>query len=199
MQYQAIKIGDIIVSSPHADNGAIFNKTVILIIAHDKAGTSGVIVNRMISNIDGNSILKTLNLPIYKDLSLKVTLPVHFGGPVEPEKAIIIHSDDYISPIANSITNEILFSSDVRIITDILLNKGPNHKLMMLGYTAWTPGQLMEEIKDNSWLILPDLQKSSSLTKMQLIFQDENIYKWNNALKLAGINLGNYSISSGHA
>ena len=50
-EYKMIEPGDIIISSPYADTGIVFSKSVIYIISHDHTGTSGVIINKLIQNI----------------------------------------------------------------------------------------------------------------------------------------------------
>ena len=62
MQYKTIKSGDIIVSSPYMNKGLVFNKSVILIMSHDKNGTSGVIINKLLNNLNGDEIIKSLQM-----------------------------------------------------------------------------------------------------------------------------------------
>ena len=199
MKYQSIKAGDIIVSTPHAENGVVFHKSVILIISHDKKGTSGVMVNKLISNVDGETVLNAINLPALKRAEVAIKLSVYFGGPVEPEKGMIIHTNDYVGENSNRINSDLLISGDEKIITDIILENAPAKKLMILGYAGWSPGQLMEEIKDNDWIVLPDNNEENYNANLELIFSIENMYKWSSALKISGVSLSNYSSLSGHA
>jgi putative transcriptional regulator len=200
MEYKIIKAGDIIVSSPYAENGLIFHKSVILIISHDKTGTSGVLVNKLISKVDSNTILKTLNLPIIKGIDFPVNLSVYFGGPIEPEKGILIHSNDYIGQPIARVTEEISISADSKIIADILALQGPKHKMMVLGYAGWRPGQLMDEIKHDDWLVLTNKEEENlHSSNFNLIFGSDDLYKWNKALKLSGIHLSNYAHIPGNA
>ena len=164
MQYQTIKAGDIIASSPYAENGLLFHKSVILIISHDISGTSGVIVNKVISKVDSNTILKTLDLPSVQAIDFSIDLSVYFGGPVEPDKGILIHSSEYSSKAITKISPEISISADSRIIADILTEQGPTHKMMMLGYASWGPGQLIDEIKQDAWLVVPNNKESNFYT-----------------------------------
>jgi putative transcriptional regulator len=200
VEYQTIKAGDILVSSPFIENSLMFHNSVILIISHDKTGTSGVIVNKVISKVNSKVILKTLDLKDTKGQEFPLDISVYFGGPVDSERGVLLHSTDYVGEPMMQITAEIALSSDAKIIKDILGDKGPKHKILALGYAAWEPGQLMEEIKDNSWIILPNrLEDDSKSSNFKLIFECDNIYKWNNSLKNSGISLINYSNLSGNA
>lgn len=201
-KYQTIKAGDIIVSTPHASNGMIFDKSVVLILSHDKFGTSGVIINKVLNNLKGKEILSSLNLTgikrkakeIYKDSDL----PVCLGGPVEQDKGILIHSNDYKSKTRVKINSEIYVNTSVEIVEDILSGKGPEHKVMILGYASWEDGQLASEIKRNEWFVLPDFLKNNSMS-FNLVFIEDYLYKWEHALSLVGASINNYSSFAGRA
>ena len=56
------------------------------------------------------------------------------------------------------------------ILVDIARNKGPNNFFISLGYSGWGPGQLEEEIKNNSWINIEeetDLLFEKILKKME--------------------------------
>ncbi len=204
--YHTIKSGDIIVSSPSINKGLVFNKSVILIMSHDKNGSSGVIINKLLNVLDGDEILKSLQVSDTKirnnlKASDSVKLPIYFGGPFEQEKGIILHSNDYNVAPSIKVNSEILISTSSQIITDIVLDKGPIHKMLILGYSSWASGQLIAEIKRNDWLLLLDQGniKNQPSAAFQLLFLEDNLYRWNYALKLAGVNLTNYTSTVGNA
>lgn len=200
VKYQIIKAGDILISSPFVENSLMFHKSVILIISHNKSGTAGIIVNKHISKINSKVILNTIKLSKSKEMDFPLDISVYFGGPVDSERGIILHSTDYIGKPMIKVSKEISISSDVEIISDILENKGPKHKMLILGYAAWEPGQLVEEIRNNSWLILPNnIEEDEELFSHKLIFECDNANKWNSALKYSGISLRNYTNFSGNA
>lgn len=165
-KYQTIKAGDIIVSTPHMDKGMIFDKSIVLILSHDKFGTSGVIINKSLNKLKGNEILSSLNLAGIKKKSKQIAknsdLPVCLGGPVEQDKGIIIHGNDYKSKAIIKITSEIYVNTSVEIVEDILEGKGPEHRMMILGYATWEEGQLTAEIKRNDWFVLPESVKQNN-------------------------------------
>jgi putative transcriptional regulator len=173
--------GDVIVSSPSADTGIVFSKSVIYILSHDKAGTTGIIINKLLN----------------KEASNETKLPVYFGGPIEQEKGIILHSSDYSKNSLLTSNQDILVNIDTDIINDIITGKGPKHSILILGYSAWSPGQLVEEIKRNDWLL--PIKPLDKQMLYNLLFIEDSPYRWNTALGLAGINLGNYTNFAGHA
>ena len=204
LDYHEITTGDIIVSTPCISKGLVFDKAVILIISHDKNGTAGIILNKFLNNLNGDEILKSLqtgsiNNKTETDNST-INLPVYFGGPIEQEKGIILHSNDYKSIPSIKIASDIIISSNSKIITDIISNNGPIHKALILGYASWNTGQLIDEIKRDNWLLLPDQKtKNNSTAAFKLLFLEDYLYRWQYALKLAGVNLTNYTNKAGHA
>jgi putative transcriptional regulator len=204
LQYQKIKPGDIIVSSPHVDHGKIFSKSVIFIMSHDKTGTSGVICNKLMSKLDGQEILDSLQISkLAKEMKGQVnksaTLPVYFGGPVEQEKGIILHSSDYPSGSLMRITPKISASTNSEIVTDIAQGKGPKHTMLVLGYASWKDNQLMEEIQRNDWLLLLQNDEEESNDAFNLLFIEDYLYRWKKALELAGVELPGYINQIGNA
>lgn len=224
MSYINLKPGDLIISSPFTENDLIFHKSVILITTHDRNGTSGIVINKVIGKVNRNEIMKGLKLSFEQNLSLseqnllkEVSKPtlitnqqnnispekmsetstsninIIFGGPVDSEKGVILHSNDYINSPIIKISSELSISSDTKIILDILSNAGPKFVYMVLGFCAWQASQLVDEIKKNEWVILPLNTKSSNSENFELIFSQDHAYKWNKALKLAGISLGHYN------
>ena len=208
LKYQTIKAGDIIVSSPYVDKGMVFNKSVILIMLHDQNGTSGIIINKMLNVLKDEEIQNSLHLSksskndntiVKENNSTSNTLSVYFGGPIEQEKGIIIHNSGYKSSSVK-LSPGISISTSARILKDIISNNGPTHKMLVLGYSGWSSGQLMEEIKRNDWLLLLDKNKESDSDSIfKLLFLEDPLYRWNYALELSGIKDSTYLKYSGNA
>lgn len=192
MHYQTIKPGTIIATTPFTEAETMFNKAVILITEHDKNGTKGLIINKLINKIDSRTILKSLGVPEVKDLKTTINFPLHAGGPVEPDKGLILHSGEYTERVLLKINEEFSITADSRIIVDVLFDKGPIHKMMILGHAAWIAGQLEDEIKNDFWVVLPD-----DKSYLELVFSEDNTSKWDRAI--FGIATGNYSNIAGHA
>ena len=78
-----------------------------------------------------------------------------------------------------------------KIIEDIAKNIGPRKYFISLGYAGWAPGQLEQEIIDNSWIKINE--------KLDLIFDVEAEKKWEKAIKFTGIDFSKFSSLSGNA
>ncbi|CAN0596226.1 unnamed protein product, partial [Laminaria digitata] len=68
-----------------------FAKTVIYMCAHTEDGAMGLVVNKVMENIDFPDLLDQLGLspsPTGEDIR------VHFGGPVESGRGVGLHSAD---------------------------------------------------------------------------------------------------------
>lgn len=207
LKYKNIEPGDIIVSSPYTDKGIVFNKSVILIMSHDKNGTSGIIINKLLNKLSGKEILNSLQLSSSKGIVKKKdkvesssSLSVFFGGPLDQEKGIILHSEDYKNSPSIEIVPKIQISTSSQIIADIISSQGPIHKMLVLGYASWSAGQLMDEIKRDDWLILLEKAKQEMNDDIfKLIFVEDPLYRWQYALGLAGVGSINYLHGSGNA
>ena len=60
-----------------------------------------------------------------------------------------------------------------------------------LGYSGWGPGQLEDEIKQNSWINIKE--------ELDLLFDVESEKKWGKAIKKTGIDFTKFSTTSGNA
>ena len=69
-----------------------FVKTVIYMCAHTEDGAMGLVVNKVLEDIDFPDLLDQLDLspPFGGD-----DIRVHFGGPVESGRGFVLHSSDY--------------------------------------------------------------------------------------------------------
>ncbi len=195
-EYQIIEPGDIIISSPYADTGIIFSKSVIYIVSHDHTGTSGVIINKVLNKVDSQTITKVLNLE-NQDHKIIGSLPVYFGGPVEQEKGILLHSSDYNKNSLKCGDEEILINIDTEVFQDIVSGVGPLHNMFVLGHTSWAPNQLLAEIKRDDWLL--PVNNLSKREIYELVFLEEYHSRWSKALGMTGVTLSNYSNLAGNA
>ena len=178
----------LLVSMPLLDDPN-FSKTVILICQHNESGAMGIVVNRAISRSLGEIFLD-LSMPI-NDLSV-MTMPVYDGGPVQQEVGFVIHNGketDWDSSI--SISPSLCLTTSRDILVAMASGSGPEKAVLGLGYAGWGPGQLEEEIKNNSWFSAP--------ADAGIVFEESMANKWNDAAKLLGIDYLQLSSQVGHA
>jgi putative transcriptional regulator len=127
--------------------GSFFHRSVILICQHDAEGALGLVLNRATGNKVGEAVVA--NLPE----SLK-QMSLFLGGPVQPQVLSFLHSDSFL-PEANVLPNLSLGHS-----IDALVEAGdsysPSRQLKVFaGYAGWSPGQLDQEMKMDTWLTHP--------------------------------------------
>jgi len=150
--------------------GSFFHRTVLLICQHDDEGAFGLVLNRPTGNKVGDAL--TANLPD----TLK-TQGLFLGGPVQPQALSFLHSDSFL-PDANVMPNLNLDHS-----LDNLVELGgsfsPTQQIKVFaGYAGWSPGQLDDEMKRNTWLTHP--------ASLELVFHAKPEELWPLILKEKG-------------
>ncbi len=165
-----------------------FTHAVILICGHDKQGAMGLVLNRLIDSLTLQELLEQLNI---KMPLLKEEIPIHFGGPVEMGRGFILHSTDYLHKASVKIGDDIALTATVDILNEIASGHGPEKKILALGYTGWSAGQLEAELQQNSWLMVD--------ADLDLIFTKELELLWKQVLKKIGVDPELLSLELGHA
>ena len=165
-----------------------FEKTVTLICQHNENGALGVVINRT-TNLRVSEVLEQLSLPC--DGLDNPDMPVHFGGPVQIERGLILHDEagdwDSTLPVSDSLC----LTTSKDILEAIAKNSGPENCLLALGYAGWGDGQLEREISENAWLSGP--------ADNDIIFHTPIEERWPNAAKLLGVDIAMLSTGVGHA
>jgi len=169
--------GQLLVATPEMPDPR-FAETVLYMIKHDEHGAVGLVVNRPVARGPIADVLKSLGVET-EGAGGEITL--HYGGPVEPGKGFILHSDDYVLDSTTKIKDGIAVTTDSEILRALSLGKGPRRSLLALGYAGWAPGQLEAEIKANGWFSIP--------ADAELIFGADAEKKWDRALERRRIKL----------
>lgn len=81
--------------------------------------------------------------------------PVLFGGPVQLDRAFVLHKPAKPWQSTMLISAEIALTSSKDILESIGSDAAPQSMLVALGYAGWVPGQLDAEILQNAWLTVP--------------------------------------------
>jgi putative transcriptional regulator len=127
--------------------GSFFHRTVLLICQHDADGAFGLVLNRPTGNKVGDAL--TSNLPE----SIKAN-DLFLGGPVQPQALSYLHSDLFL-PDANVLPNLNLDHSLEDLVELADSFSATKEVKVFAGYAGWSPGQLDDEIKRDTWLIHP--------------------------------------------
>jgi putative transcriptional regulator len=134
--------GSILISDPFSDD-VYFGRSVVLICEHNDEGTFGFVLNNYID----------VDLHQLDDNFPNINARISFGGPVSKENLYYIHS---FSNITNTleIREGLYYGGDFDEITDRIKDaKNPNKEIrFFVGYSGWSPSQLDEEIKNESWI-----------------------------------------------
>jgi putative transcriptional regulator len=165
-----------------------FHESVIYVCGHDTQGAMGLIINKPITAMNFGDLVTQLNFsePVHK----KET-PIYYGGPVEMGRGFVLHSADYQSKLTVNLCDAFAITASLEILQEVAKGRGPQEKVLALGYAGWSQGQLEKEIMANSWLTL----KASP----DLVFHSPSATLWDQALSCLGINRHNMALHAGHA
>ena len=158
--------GQLLIATPSMGDPR-FERTVILMVRHDKDGAFGIVINRPIAERPFAELLGMLG---DKDAPVAGTVRIFAGGPVQPELGFVVHSADYRAPQTIAIDGRVAVTSSREILRDIGSGRGPAKSLFAFGYAGWAPGQLEGELKQQSWVIAPAEQK--------LVFDEDRDKVW---------------------
>ena len=188
MKHRYLK-GNIICALPQL-NDIFFSKSIIYLTHHNKDGAVGIVLNYKIMTIKAAELFKKLNIGnVSKNLETEFLF--HVGGPLNQNNGFILHSKDYESKNTMKVSKQVRLTCSTEIITDIAKNKGPKKFFISLGYSGWGPGQLENEIKQNSWINLNE--------ELDLLFEIDSEKKWKNALQKTGIDFSKLTNFFGNA
>ena len=181
-------VGKFLIAIPMLDEDDIFSRSVVYICSHTNRGAMGLIINKPLEKYTFSDLSLQLPLKSYEKLN---EVNLYTGGPVEKIRGMVLHSNDYIKDGTIEIANGIAVSSTNEIIADIAFDKGPDDKLVALGYSFWQPQQLENEILNNDWLVI-DSDK-------ELLFHTKDAEKWQRALDETGVRMDSFISVTGHS
>ena len=157
-----------------------FWHTVVLIGVHNtEEGAFGLVINRPL-NVELSEILEELGEPVVEERLPQVLA----GGPVEPNHGFVLfegggQEDD---ETALAVASEIMVSGSTETLADLARGKLGGRYHLCLGYSGWYPGQLEQEIENNSWLVAP--------LDTSIIFEVPLEERWHAALRSIGVDPG---------
>jgi putative transcriptional regulator len=165
-----------------------FSRTVTYLCEHTEQGAMGIVINRPME-IRLGEVMAQLDIETHDRTVLDA--PVYLGGPVQPERGFVLHSGDHSFDSTLAITPEISVTTSRDVLEAIAAGRGPEHRLIALGYAGWGGGQLEEEMGANAWLSGPADQ--------DIIFRMPAEARWLAAAQLLGVDLNLLSGEAGHA
>jgi putative transcriptional regulator len=123
-----------------------FRRTVVLLGEHGEDGAMGLVLNRV------SEVTVADAVPPIADLVGDGEL-VHVGGPVQPQAVVVLA--DFVEPHrAGALVLDTIgfLPGDVDDEADL----GELRSVRVYaGYSGWGPGQLEDELEEQSWVVLP--------------------------------------------
>ncbi|HXH03759.1 MAG TPA: YqgE/AlgH family protein [Candidatus Competibacteraceae bacterium] len=165
-----------------------FAQTVTYICEHDANGALGIVINRPLELTLGELLEHLGMTPIP---AAAQQLPVHYGGPVQPEQGFVLHSPVGHWDATLRLTDKLGITTSKDILQAVAESRGPAHLLVALGYAGWGPGQLERELAENTWLSGP--------ADPDIVFHTPWQQRWAAAAALLGVDLRLLSGDAGHA
>jgi putative transcriptional regulator len=152
-----------------------FEKAVIAMCVHDEAGALGIGLGRIIPRIGFHTLLRQLEI----DPGVAPDVPIHLGGPVEPQRGFILHTLDWAGEDSIEVSGRWALTATLDILRAIAEGRGPSRWVAALGYAGWGEGQLDREMPGHGWFATPGGDA--------LLYDCDVKSRWENAFKSAGI------------
>ncbi|RUP38969.1 YqgE/AlgH family protein [Gordonia sp. (in: high G+C Gram-positive bacteria)] len=143
-----IRAGTLLIASPSLTESS-FARTVVYVIEHDEGGSIGVVINQ-----PSHSAVHNL-LPRWSDLAANPKA-LFVGGPVKrdgalclgvAERGVDIHGVEGVMTVSGRVVLVDL-DTDPDEVAPLLVGVR-----IMAGYAGWGPGQLDDELGEDSWLV----------------------------------------------
>lgn len=171
--------GKLLIAMPNMGDPR-FEKAVVFMCAHDGDHAMGIIVNKRVEDLALTQLLEQLDIEPSTQAS---QTPVFFGGPVQTERGLVVHTLDYAVAATVAVTPNIGITATREILEDIggplTAQPPPDKYLLAIGHAGWGPGQLEQELAMNAWIHC-NVDES-------IIFKGAETPAWNNALKKLGV------------
>lgn len=152
-----------------------FSGSVVYVCDYSDEGATGVVIN------------KPSPLPVRKVLeSMQHRVPPYFaegyvlvGGPVQTDRGFLLHTPAGSWKSSLAVNNEIALTSSDDILAHLEDEAQVHKALLFMGYSGWSPGQLEQELADNSWLTVP--------ADLGIVFDLPHEARYDAAIKLLNI------------
>lgn len=165
-----------------------FHKSVTYICEHNDQGAMGLVINMPV-RITVNELLVQIEANKYDTSALKQR--VLAGGPVASDRGFVLHNSQAGWESSLALSDDIMITTSKDILHSLGGDQAPKQFMVALGYAGWSPGQLEEEILQNSWLNIP--------ADKEILFDTPIELRWQKAAEKLGIDPGHLSSDIGHA
>lgn len=173
--------GQLIAANPTNPHDHL-SESVILIASHNRLGTIGLQINRVMEDLGLEKVAETLGVEYQGPDTL------YFGGSSYVNKINIIHSSEWYGYGTVPLNDQISMTNDVSILAAISQGQGPNNFRACAGYWAWPAGLLDAQLDTRyqqthpagstyKWEIVP--------ATIETVFSDAGPMQWHQILDIA--------------
>jgi putative transcriptional regulator len=156
-----------------------FERAVIAMCAHDENGAIGIGIGHKRSGITFRGLVRQLDI----EPGDAPDRAVHHGGPVEPGRGFILHSEDWGGQdtlhVAGPDGPIFAMTGTIDVLRAIAEGRGPTQWVVALGYAGWGEGQLDEEMTRHGWF--------TGQATSEILFDTPTDERWAAAFKAEGI------------
>ena len=152
-----------------------FERAVIALAVHDENGAVGIGIGHVRAGMRFRQLLRQLDI----DPGDAPDCAVHHGGPVEPGRGFVLHSDDWGGQDTIAITGLGAMTGTIDVLKAIAEGRGPSRWLVSLGYAGWGAGQLDQEMPRHGWF--------AAAGSPALLFDTPADERWSAAFTAEGI------------
>ncbi|MEP1033354.1 YqgE/AlgH family protein [Ekhidna sp.] len=171
--------GDLLISEPYLPDPN-FDRTVVFLCEHDENGTFGFVLNNK-AHVELKELVDEVgNYPA----------KLFVGGPVEHDTLHFLHREPALANSSREVVPGVFWGGDFNQLTEMMNTRAIPSKdvRFYVGYSGWAAGQLIDEMKAKSWIVLKG-------TTPEMIFDWDNQDLWKACLKTMG---GKYRLISNY-
>ena len=171
--------GDLLISQPYLPDPN-FERTVVLICEHDEKGTVGFVLNRRSNSVFSDVIFDAAHFDA----------PLYVGGPVQHDTLHFVHKDMLEMELGQFLGERLVWGKDFNRLLTLIDTHQIDEKnyRFFVGYSGWSPGQLLEELNAKSWIVYQNKDEN-------LIFDFSSQDLWKKVLREMG---GKYRVISNY-
>ena len=149
-----------------------FARAVVLLCDYVPEGAFGLVLNRP-TEMPASTVVR-LEPPV----SAANELPLHVGGPVEPERGWILLGQEPEEAEYRTIQQGLYLSTSPDLLRKVLESSPAPRARVLAGYAGWGPGQLDAELAQSAWLMAE--------VELDLIFDVDPAAMWETAIRRLG-------------
>lgn len=136
--------GDLLISEPYLPDPN-FERSVVLLCEHNEEGTFGLVLNQLTEN-KLEDIVANLE---------GVDSDLFIGGPVQQNTLHFLHRAPDLIDHVYKMQEGLYYGGDQQTLFSLIDTKQLREEdfIFFVGYSGWSPGQLLDELKSKSWIV----------------------------------------------